>query len=240
MATEFLPLPPGRGTKPMDLTGRRVGLLTVLGYVGRHRTGELYWLCRCDCGNDKTATTRGLHRKHTISCGCVKHRGLIFGGYNKKDYGEARFNDLFLSYKRSAASRGHSFDLSKDEFRALTKDNCHYCGVVPMQVVKAGHGVNGEYVYNGIDRVNNSIGYTPENSRPCCGQCNMAKNTLGEVEFYEWIERVSARGPRYGVDERDLIRVALIEGGAPDRDIDWMTASCPSVRTARQFYPRNP
>jgi len=41
--------------------------------------------------------------------------------------------------------------------------------------------------------------------------------------------------------ERIQIRAALIEGGVPDRDLDWMTASCPSLRTARRYYPkRNP
>jgi len=41
--------------------------------------------------------------------------------------------------------------------------------------------------------------------------------------------------------ERIQIRNALIEGGVPERDLDWMTASCPSLRTARRFYPkRNP
>ena len=37
--------------------------------------------------------------------------------------------------------------------------------------------------------------------------------------------------------ERAQIRIALSDAGIPERDLDWMTASCPSLRTARRFYP---
>ena len=38
--------------------------------------------------------------------------------------------------------------------------------------------------------------------------------------------------------ERILIRAALSDGGVADRDLDWMTSSCPSLRTAQRFYPK--
>ena len=85
------------------------------------------------------------------------------------------------------------FELTKEDFRALTKSNCYYCGQPPSQIVKAGNGVNGEYLYSGIDRVNNDLGYAISNVRPCCKQCNIAKGILTEAEFYAWIRRVAAR-----------------------------------------------
>jgi len=54
--------------KLIDLSGRRVGRLTVLEYVGDTR-----WKCLCDCG--KIAIIRGvcLRRKDfTQSCGCFR------------------------------------------------------------------------------------------------------------------------------------------------------------------------
>lgn len=50
--------------------------------------------------------------------------------------------------------------------------------------------VNGEYHYNGIDRKNNSKGYTLENAVPCCGQCNIAKASFTEHEFISWVRMV--------------------------------------------------
>jgi hypothetical protein len=48
----------------------------------------------------------------------------------------------------------------------------------------------GNYTYNGLDRVNNSKGYTRTNVVPCCIICNNAKRTLSLSEFLEWIGQV--------------------------------------------------
>jgi hypothetical protein len=50
--------------------------------------------------------------------------------------------------------------------------------------------LNGDFVYNGIDRIDSSIGYVEGNIVPCCKACNMAKNTMGQDEFMLWVERV--------------------------------------------------
>lgn len=119
--------------------------------------------------------------------------GFVCPFCEKPNYGEARFNDLYLAYRRRAEYKGIVFELTKEDFRALTKSNCYYCGQPPSQIVKAGNGVNGEYLYSGIDRVNNDLGYAISNVRPCCKQCNIAKGILTEAEFYAWIRRVAAR-----------------------------------------------
>jgi len=41
--------------------------------------------------------------------------------------------------------------------------------------------------------------------------------------------------------ERAAIRAHLESAGIRESDLDWMSASCPSLRTARRLYPtRNP
>lgn len=37
--------------------------------------------------------------------------------------------------------------------------------------------------------------------------------------------------------DRDMIRLILVEAGAPARDIDWLTASCPSLDHALGYVP---
>jgi len=54
----------------IEMTDRRVGRLLVLRQNGKSRNGEILWLCRCDCGNDFTATGSNL-RKQNKSCGCL-------------------------------------------------------------------------------------------------------------------------------------------------------------------------
>ncbi len=46
-----------------------------------------YWLCRCDCGNEKAVDARTLVRGHSTSCGCYNSevRSAIFSrpGFNR-------------------------------------------------------------------------------------------------------------------------------------------------------------
>jgi hypothetical protein len=64
--------------------------------------------------------------------------------------------------------------LTKTEFNNLTKEKCHYCD-------KDGP--------NGIDRIDNTIGYTMGNCVPCCKHCNYVKGHLSQVDFETWKNR---------------------------------------------------
>lgn len=57
-----------KGSGLKDLTGQRFGRLTV---VKLDRTGKhTYWLCKCDCGNEKVIRSDCLGAVR--SCGCLK------------------------------------------------------------------------------------------------------------------------------------------------------------------------
>jgi len=45
-------------------------------------------------------------------------------------------------------------------------------------------------LFNGIDRVNNSAGYTNHNTVPCCKTCNLAKRDSTVEEFENWITQL--------------------------------------------------
>ena len=54
-----------------DLTGQVFGRLTVIRQDGRTPSGQVIWLCRCDCGNEKSVPSTYLVSKQTSSCGCL-------------------------------------------------------------------------------------------------------------------------------------------------------------------------
>lgn len=96
------------------------------------------------------------------------------------------FNVLYKSYKDSAKFRGYSFELTKEDFRNLTTKNCHYCNEIPSQRRRTGRKTSTApsfYIYNGIDRIINNIGYTLQNCVPCCPMCNKMKRALSVEEF---------------------------------------------------------
>jgi hypothetical protein len=108
--------------------------------------------------------------------------------------GESSFNYLYSYYTRNAFRRNLEFSLTKEEFRILTQKSCFYCNKPPAMKVKrdSGNGgkTNGAYSHNGVDRLNSSVGYMPNNCVPCCKICNRAKCKLSVEEYMDWINGV--------------------------------------------------
>lgn len=176
-----------------DITGKRFGLLTAIKPVRLHKSKRtMIWLWQCDCGKQFERFLGGVTRRprsrNTVpSCGCERVRKLK--EQIAKPPGASAFNILFSAYKQKARERNLDFRLSEDEFRIITKQNCYYCGKPPLQEFTR-KGMNGSYFYNGIDRLNNSLGYYIENCVPCCGVCNMAKNKLNSEDFLKMVESI--------------------------------------------------
>ena len=104
-------------------------------------------------------------------------------------------NYLYKNYVRGAEIRGHSFNLTIDEFKDIIKNDCHYCGEPPQKstnkiLISRGNVNEPPFYYNGIDRINSNMGYEIENCVPCCGTCNYMKNTLSKDDFLFKIQRI--------------------------------------------------
>lgn len=56
----------------IDLTGCKIGLLTVVGRDGVTNDAHVAWLCACECGKNKRIASNSLLRKNPVkSCGCL-------------------------------------------------------------------------------------------------------------------------------------------------------------------------
>jgi len=104
--------------------------------------------------------------------------------------GESNFNAFYKRYKWSAKKKGMEFDFTKEEFRKVVEQHCFYCNAPPNTPHSHSKDSYGDYYSNGIDRVNNNVGYTYKNSRPCCINCNRAKHALNEDEFRLLIKNI--------------------------------------------------
>ena len=174
--------------KAKDITGKKFSKLTAVKIHEKRGRGVYAWECTCDCGNITIVQVGHLNSGQTKSCGCL----------SKLPKGEGAFNALYYKYGWDASKRGLSFDLTKEEFKNLTSKNCYYCGVPPKQEYT--HTVrSGFCVYNGIDRVDNTKGYSTDNCVPCCGICNLMKRGLSYDEFISRVEQIY----RYRVERKD-------------------------------------
>ncbi len=165
-----------------DLTGKTFGRWLVLS--GPYSAGNnSKWMCRCECGLEKLVLGFLLRNGGSRSCrGCSgKSRRLASGEGVKRA--------LLRGYKQAAKYRGLSWNLSEEDFDRLTKSDCHYCGSEPRTVAQRKRNY-GNYVFNGIDRVNNSCGYGLENCVSCCRTCNHAKDVMSQADFLAWVSRV--------------------------------------------------
>ena len=77
-----------------DLSGQKIGRWTVLLKCSNQmqkKTGNILWLCRCECGTERIVASNNLSNGKTKSCGCyadeikrlrIKH-GLTRRGFKK-------------------------------------------------------------------------------------------------------------------------------------------------------------
>lgn len=75
--------------------------------------------------------------------------------------------------KAKSAARGWRKVMTKAQVAALIKDVtwCSYCGIKFSDLERLG-------VHSSFDRMDNSIGYTVENTALCCFNCNAAKGRV--------------------------------------------------------------
>ncbi len=73
-----------------DLAGCRFGRLSVLSRNGSHRYSggaHALWLCRCDCGQERTFMATNLVTGKTASCGCLmRDRVTTHGRSRSSEY----------------------------------------------------------------------------------------------------------------------------------------------------------
>ena len=173
-----------------SMIGVRFGGLVVLSqqYRPEGNNRRVWCECRCDCGRLANVNSNKLKSGRTRSCGCLKddHPPPKPPQF---PFGVAAKHRVLNEYRSRSRLSGREFSLSDEQVFALFESNCHYCNTPPSNVQKSTKG-RGDYVYNGIDRINNLLGYTPENSVSCCRECNLRKRDTGIEDFLEWVRRV--------------------------------------------------
>jgi len=82
----------------------------------------------------------------------------------------------YRSYKSHAQRRNKLFEITEIEFAKIITKPCTYCGESDERI--------------GVDRIDNTVGYTKENSTPCCKMCNYMKNKYSVTDFLSHIRKI--------------------------------------------------
>lgn len=175
---------------PKSLVGRRFGRLVAIERTRDQKSQTTFYRCQCDCGAEVPAVQHSnLLSDSAQSCGCLKRETVA--RRSRREPGHAVKTNIWLCYIRNAKQRGHSWELTRIEVETLILSACHYCGCVGSMQTKSSTG--DVLSRNGIDRLDNTRGYTRENSVACCKPCNQAKNDRTLEEFRIWAQTLCAR-----------------------------------------------
>lgn len=172
-------------SKIMDIKGKTFNRLTVIKRVSSDKKGQSMWLCKCKCGRNKVIQGYLLKKGNTKSCGCLR-KDIIPN--NRLSLGISNMRRAIAYYKRSSKIRGLKYNLKEKQFEKLTQQDCYYCGIKPSNIIKR-KWTNGEYIYNGLDRIDNTKGYIINNVVTCCKICNRRKGKATLQEYKDWIRR---------------------------------------------------
>ena len=156
-----------KGTKPsknvplVDLAGERFGRLVVIEQAEPHK-GRIAWLCQCDCGNQKIATTAVLRKGLTKSCGCLR-KEISKNKATKHLMCNTKLYDCYNNIKKRC------YDKNCDHYKwygAEGKGLCiEWLGEHGFEHFSEWAFENGYKEGLQIDRIDNSKGYSPDNCR---------------------------------------------------------------------------
>lgn len=144
------------------------------------KDGTYLWDAECFCGKTFTTLRRSVLNFHVRSCGCLKGisaRQRCLENRKTEPSPTVIINTKFYRYKTKARLKKQKFDLSHEQFRALTEMSCHYCGEFEVLGI-------------GLDRLDSCLGYEETNVVPCCSRCNYIKGGISYEEFKSFISKV--------------------------------------------------
>lgn len=176
----------------IDLQGKVFGRLKVIseaGFIQKIPKSKLVlWLCECSCGSQVIVKAVCLRYGKTKSCGCLQREWAVIAGKNSKKEGTA-LRALYARFKYQAIKRNLEFKLTIEQVENLISKECYYCAVKPNNYLSV-HKVS-NLIYSGIDRRNNSKGYTVENCVASCWGCNRMKGSMSEDEFISHCKKIA-------------------------------------------------
>ena len=188
-----------------DLINTKFNRLLVIGDAplqrlnNKKQTPLVSFTCLCDCGSIICIPRCRLITGNTKSCGCLKQETT------KENIKEAhKANIKYTPHIFSAKCvwwSSYTDGISFEDFYPLSQQNCFYCNSKPQNLynwfatqnkIKSYlQNINdGNFIYNGLDRINSNLDHNINNVVSCCYICNMAKTDLSILDYLQHLQDI--------------------------------------------------
>lgn len=153
--------------KSIDLTGKKIGELTVIKHSHNDKHNHKIWECLCNCGNTCFYTTSWLNCGNSVSCGC-RHQKWLHRKATTHGMTHTRFYKIYKGIRDRCLSKNNrlykkyyslldeplselwlDFNIFKEDMYDLYLLHCNKYGEKNTT----------------IDRIDNNLGYSKENCR---------------------------------------------------------------------------
>lgn len=128
--------------------------------------------CKISKSLDEFPTASKSKNTKEGRCKTCKAEYKRFWYSQNRDYLNKRPNTRYNKAKHDASRRKLSWELFKSQYLSLLSKICYYCDEKLPDF------------RSGLDRLDNSVGYSLDNVVPCCSSCNIGRNTNFTPE--EW------------------------------------------------------
>ncbi len=171
--------------KTIDLTNKKFGKLTVIKQSNKkNSSGNIFWICKCDCGKETEVLNTNLTRNNTKSCGCLKKRHKNLNP-TWKGYGDIT-GRRFYNFKKNAKQRNLIFEVTIEQLWNLFEKQNRKCALTGDEII---FSTNSENLAS-LDRIDNSKGYYIENIRWIRSDINMMKKDMSDLKLIKLCEKI--------------------------------------------------
>lgn len=151
--------------KYIDLSGQKFGRYTVLRLSDGREQGGMVWLCKCECGTEKTQSSAELIHRGVVSCGCYQKE---IRGASKITHGATRNGVKSSEYRCYIGMKGRCSNPNNPCAHLYIGKGVTVCdrwlGVEGFKNFMEDMGPRPSLQHS-LDRIDGNGNYCPENCR---------------------------------------------------------------------------
>lgn len=154
-------------------------------YVDAHKPKKsTIVLCKCGCGLPTNVGRRGRPSLYIPG-----HEPHVTGFVDATVLPEGAMRGLWRTHVNNCVAQNRVNELTPEQWQTLVEQACFYCGAPPA--TRTFGGAKASVQIHGIDRKDNSLGYTLTNVVTCCWVCNAMKKHHNVDVFLQHIFQIA-------------------------------------------------